>query len=176
MTNTHETKRQLPAHTKWRVRFRDVRGSKIDTFYLHHCRMQTDTDSPDCMAFVRSRVVHLKAKRSALCRSKSSVHTALTSPFRKVRHTFIYALLFNNFPAISGQTAIRKLPTLWGEGRPPVSCSAMASVWRVKAKLSLCLIMHCCMTAAVWTSRGTVPRIPNFSRWAVSFTPLSLYP
>ena len=99
-------------------------------------------------------VVLLKTKRCALCPSNFSVHTKLTLSFRKVRHIFIYVLLlrkllFNNRTKrdqgiING---VRRSQTV-----SDMFCYGVC--WRVRAKLPMCLVMNCCVTAVVWTSRG----------------------
>ena len=99
MTNTDETKSQLPDRTKCCVRFGDVRDSKIRDVIapaLQHIngevQTHTHTHTHLCALRLVSGVVHLKAKRSTPCRNNSSVHTQLTQSSRKVRHIFIYVL------------------------------------------------------------------------------------
>jgi len=126
------------------------------------------------LLFVQS-AAHLKAKRSALCQSSSSVHIELTLSFRKVRHISIYVLLLCNNRTNSDQR-ISSCVRRW-QNSSVMFCYGVC--WRVKAKLSLCLIMHCCMTAGVWTSRSTAPRIPNLNtrrRWVIGVAPWPLYP
>ena len=100
MANTNKTKRHLPDHTNCSVRFRDVRGSKIRDMKspsVQHINKETCSRAHThlCGLKLVRCDVHLKAKRSALCWSNSSVHTQLTLSFRKVRHIFIYVLVLS---------------------------------------------------------------------------------
>ena len=94
MTNTNETKHQLPDHTKCCVRFSDVWGSKICNVFSplpQHINRRPPPTHTHTLVWTSVGAERCSSEGQAVC----ALSTQLTLSFRKVRHIFIYVLLFN---------------------------------------------------------------------------------
>ena len=134
MTNSKDTKRHLPDHTKWCIRFCDIRGSEIRDVIsspLQHINRDVKTHTnTHTLEWVSLCAVSCASEDQAFCALSKQLFCPLRTDtvFQKVKTYFYLCTAFKqSFCAITLPTVIRELAKVWGGGRPSLSCSAMAS-------------------------------------------------